>query len=654
MLFVLAINAAGMMDVQDTQNSKAEATYAINAAEEHPRFIEKFYIFDVGQGNSQLAIYNDIGILYDCGSMSKFVSNKVNELQTAENSLLFPSKISIEATHKLQEKTASKPYEEIGFGDLNIPELTEDRNSHDTVSSTTGDRSAKLSVEEKIKKIINSAKLKHLIVFLSHPDFDHYNMLVNALPDELPITVFLCGDWLGGDDVEQVNGSKSSQYTHQIQILHKLSVRKNTWIELPYYWEYVTSDNTEKLKNYEDIINSLKPHNLPTEPSNIKDAEYKCFKATYLKKPFSNNNIFQGNLLTLIRKVQKKCSREDIKEHFSDLLDEGRDNVALGNTFIWIMNQASTDANAQSTVVSFTMPTLNAIFTCTGDITHDVFVNNYNMFINSSSNDKYLKSIDLLNVLIGPHHGSSKNLSLLMLDVFSPNIIIFSSGDGIKEKHPDKRTINYNRSYLTKNMAELKFINFFDTDTQNRQKPLSGIYFSDPPNTSKKRSKKENMLPETTMLKNDIDATEQNSKPIPTNHLFEFSKKSPILCTNLLGTIVFAEDGISCSFSDLILGENPNIIARPNLSVDVKATYRVNLKQSIPEPIEASPAEYYFKVPSKRNGFSSFKFYTVEKISNGFTPITNQELSDNEDEQDVLAMDTSSEQWDIINGDDES
>lgn len=640
------------MNVQDSLNSNNTVpTRTISSEEKYLQNFEKFYIFDVGQGNSQLAIYNDIGILYDCGSMSKYVSNKINELQLYESSLLFPSKVRTEAAIKLKEKTSSQTYEEISFGDINISDLMEKRDSNDTVSSTTGDRSTKDSVEDKIKKIINSAKLKHLIVFLSHPDLDHYNMLVNVLPDDLPTTVFLCGDWLGGNDVEKVNGSNSGQYTHQIQVLQKLSVRKNTWIELPYYWEY-TNDPNENLKNYKDIINSFKPHKLPAKPSSIKDAEYVDFKATYLRKPFSKNNIFQGTLLTLIERIRETHLEDAFATaHFSGLVD--KDRIAFENIYIWIMNQASTDANTQSTVVSFKMPLLNTVFTCTGDVTHDVFVNYYHMFINALTNDYYQKPINLFKVLIGPHHGSSKNLSLIMLDIFSPNIIIYSSGDGIKEKHPDARTINYNRFYLSRPQVGTSFSDFFDTDTLYQQKTFSGIYFSDPPTISRKRTKKDSQLAESSELKNDIDSTEQNAKNHPTNHLFEFSKTSPILCTNLLGTIVFDIDGISCSFSDLILGNNPNILARSNLSVDKNATYRVNLKQSIPLPTEGSTVDYYFRVPLKRkNEPISFKFYPAEKVNNGFIPITNQELADNKDDQDFLEMDTSDE-WDINNDDEE-
>ena len=51
-----------------------------------------FYIFDVGQGNCQLAVFEDekIGIMYDCGSSSAKEHVKISALKHRSNRPTFP------------------------------------------------------------------------------------------------------------------------------------------------------------------------------------------------------------------------------------------------------------------------------------------------------------------------------------------------------------------------------------------------------------------------------------------------------------------------------------------------------------------------------------------------------------------------------------
>ncbi len=623
-----------------TQSSEKASSNSIVFSNHHKKNFEKFYVFDVGQGNSQLAIYNNIGILYDCGSMSRYVFNKVQSLQSQEGTLLFSSKKHTEALPILKVKETTQTYEEIGFGEINFDEISETRDSHDTTSSTSGAREHKKSVENKIKEIINNANLSHLIVFISHPDSDHYNMLLSVLPDNITTTVFLCGDWLGGDDLEKSLIERAEpKYTKQIKFIQDLRSRPKTWIELPYYWQYRSDKN--HLKNYEDIIDSFKDTEKFSEPksSHFKDVQYACFKSSYLEYPFNNAyNRFQGSLRKLMERIGAFDAAHNRKrrEHFQFFSHEEGDILALNNTFIWIMNQSSTDPNTQSTLISFKMDSLKTIFTCTGDASQDIFLNHYDLFnIQNTLIHPFFE--EYLKILIGPHHGSKNNLSFILLKTFLPNIIIFSSGDGFKEKHPEARTINYIKEYFKQYETESqKFSFFFDIGEIKKQVQLSGIYFTNPPKSIKKRK-----FESTT---SDPISDQYNENKV-INHLLKFYETSPILCTNLLGTLIFDTDGISCSFSDLILGNNPNIKSVRMSTIDANAIYRVNLKKSISLPIDESQIEYYFQVPLKlQSEETSYKYYPTEKISNGFTPITNHEIEDNEvaiDEGETL------EQWDM-------
>ena len=86
---------------------------------------EAFYIFSVGQGNAQLAVYSNFSVLYDCGSKSSSSYSKVYDLHREEYELF------------LKKKAEKIDIGDMDFGnDLEIKEQSRDRkNSGNSKSS---------------------------------------------------------------------------------------------------------------------------------------------------------------------------------------------------------------------------------------------------------------------------------------------------------------------------------------------------------------------------------------------------------------------------------------------------------------------------------------------------------------------------------------
>ena len=84
-----------MIDESTDTKKKLSQNYSFSKSEIHNNDREEFYIFSVGQGNSQLAIYEKYGfaVLYDCGSASTRVHPKIKNLQDSTDfSFIFKRK----------------------------------------------------------------------------------------------------------------------------------------------------------------------------------------------------------------------------------------------------------------------------------------------------------------------------------------------------------------------------------------------------------------------------------------------------------------------------------------------------------------------------------------------------------------------------------
>lgn len=511
---------------------------------------EEFYIFSVGQGNSQLAVYEQyrFAVLYDCGSASTQIHPKIDKLQNSEDfSFVFKRKENIFKIPSNLPNVDFKEEEIVEDSTFEMPVFSQSSNISNVESKERGKYT-----KDFIKEIISSYDIQHLFIFLSHPDKDHINYIdENTLPDALRVTAFLCGDWLGDGGA---NTNKDDLTTDVKKVLDFLTRRKNTWLELPYYWNYKDND-----LDYNSVKDSL----YLNEKDNTKEL-FNIFKS----KAFPNNipEVFYGNLKELVEVTPNYKSKSYLKDSLKDHIKRV-DFESLSLINILSMNHHFKDINSQSAVLCFIMPKIKMNIVCSGDANKETFsliknlsnkpqsvkyllqdINETEKNIIDGKNDvsSQLKNIqkkaienttlnnlniisylspsldnfnkeDYLNIVMIPHHGSEDNWSPEIFDLFKPDVLCVSAGNGKMYQgggHPQQSIIlAYEK--MAKNYNRDKFINNF----------------------------KEGDIKCSTMLFDDKREA----------HMYDYKKENiPILCNNILGTIKIEDLGFKSTFSNII------------------------------------------------------------------------------------------------------
>lgn len=506
---------------------------------------EEFYIFDVGQGNSQLVIYKQakLGFLYDAGSSSRQKHPKLTGLSKEDWSVFL----------------TNKPVPQINLADLDfgieeeVKKEAPRKLSGGSGSSGSHTMSLKESeeiedIEKSIKSTIEASNLNWLIMFLSHPDKDHIN-LVNSksIPSTLKVIAFLGGDFLGTESETEVN--KVLEFFRTRNPLH-------TWVELPFYWGW--NDPNGGFKNYSNI----RTHFLTED---INPEARKEIRNLSLSQ-YNPEEFFHGSAWDLLTKItQKDITFYDFAEYNPYTPDYnlpqnslGKDlskKVLSGNALIWAMNHRLYDVNAQSSVISFKLPENNTRLICTGDAEDSTFWR--------IQKELTARKITIPNrpegrenILMVPHHGSKNNISDLMLGIFQPTLFVISAGNGKQYGHPDLETITWlrqhqsNKSWISKEY-EPKFIGF------KKDKKITTAY-----------------------LKNSIK-----------------HDSCPILSTNFLGTLRFNQKELSSLFNSIF--EINQATYKVDFLTNIPLTNPVFLEES--DCLYQENEKYYFKVLNKNN-----------------------------------------------------
>ena len=469
---------------------------------ESPKENEEFFIFDVGQGNSQLVIYKQakIGFLYDAGSSSKQKHPKLTGLNKGDWEVFL----------------TKKPVPKINLYNLNFnsdmtPKVEPKKEEPKKLSGGSGSSGSQISlkesekiedIEESIKSCIEQVELNWLIIFLSHPDKDHIN-LVNekSILGNLKVIAFLGGDFLGTESESEVN-----------KVLNFFKSRNtvDTWVEFPFYWGW--NDPNGSFKKYSDIRNKFLTNNI----TSVNREEIKNLSLS----KYNPEDFFHGSAWDLLTKVNQKdmafyefvkynphtpefaLSEDSLGRRFSR-------EVLLNNVLIWAMNHRLYNVNAQSSVISFKLPENNTRLICTGDAEDSTFLRikkelqERNTIIRDRPEGRE-------NILMVPHHGSKDNKSELMLEIFKPTVFVISAGNGKQYGHPDIETIKW-----------LKEKNF-----------MSGL---------KEKGGEKGKF---------ICFNGKEKQPIMYNSIK--LNKTPILSTNLMGSIRFTNENFFTLFKSLI------------------------------------------------------------------------------------------------------
>ena len=179
------------------------------------------------------------------------------------------------------------------------------------------------------------------------------------------------------------------------------------------------------------------------------------------------------------------------------------------------MNQRFDDINSQSTIVSFRMPELKMHFVCTGDAHDETFY--HPIFSPHLIEGVHSLKKNFTNVLILPHHGASSNISRKMLEIFMPDLLVISAGNGKQHGHPNKQTLLTYVKVLEENLTESSFSkNFLKVGPQGN----FSVFF-------------------------------EGKKKTAIGYLRDLGE-SPIVSTNVHGTIQFRENGLYSTFSEIV------------------------------------------------------------------------------------------------------
>ncbi|CAO5676013.1 MAG: hypothetical protein HEEMFOPI_01988 [Holosporales bacterium] len=247
------------------------------------------------QGNAQLIIYNAdqphqrIGVLYDMGSKSLQTHSKFT--MKGDWYIRFKQKSNTELKTKgggevlvQQEQLATTPDgKNVGLS-FDTPGTTEQK--------VDGPQMGRLreGLHDFIKDLLKG--LKYLFIFVSHTDIDHINKFnKDTIPQNVPITVFLCGDWFGDMCSKFVDGDDPA--TAVKNTLEFFLNRSNTNIEFPYYWGFKVDE-----KNFNTLVKEkiLTEPNLASLVSKINyNAPCPKFLSGYLSQIISFRDNLEGN-----------------------------------------------------------------------------------------------------------------------------------------------------------------------------------------------------------------------------------------------------------------------------------------------------------------------------------------------------------------------
>ncbi|MCE2717091.1 MAG: hypothetical protein ACK4V2_06615 [Pseudomonadota bacterium] len=411
--------------------------HSVSSSGTHSIYFAKFYVFDVGQGNSQLIVYPELKIafLYDAGSSSyrkhlKFLSDdkrmtdflvEGSNVITAVNNQASMSSVEVpnaggilgpkrERAGGSKEKAASNS-SKVKAKQTKIEGLERKLSGNDSDNSSASngkDDTLPMSVDMKIREILLEADITHLVVLLSHSDKDHISILSKSIiPQNIKTAIIACGDFL-------VENSEIQEF-----FAYCLS-RENICISLPYTWDRETTP--------------ARIHSILNPPS-----------------------IFQGNIMEFFEIVKERpVYRKEgsgISSLFFDTEWEQKIRLLQNKIFIWGLNTPSADPNTQSTVISFKLsPSTSVILT--GDATPKTF-QKIRVVAAAKVSEEMDNILGSNRILVVPHHGAKDNISLDMIDLFRPTLAIISAANGM-HFHPHRNVYEWLMSYIDRPCFRVK------------------------------------------------------------------------------------------------------------------------------------------------------------------------------------------------------
>lgn len=484
----------------------------------HASEFEEFYILPMGQGNGQLVIYQNgsekVGVLYDLGSKSLQMHPKFSSRGDWDQKFIAKSEIRKAPTEEKRRRRInvdnfSSPQTKKS-GDVDI-RARMPLSTNAKVSASQRD-----SIETELQLFVRDRlkDLTHLFIFLSHSDEDHINFIArNIIPDEVPITIFLAGDWFGNIGCKKDETNVTRSIVNVLTFL-KERVRINPEgivFNFPYYNDFNIPGETGGHVDFNQFIRQSLSINEDMAALARVFSAY-CLR-TNLNTP--NPKFFTGSLIELYNTAFRneeshiRASSEDISKlsHFT--------NSVAGYIHVWSLNHQTDNINGHSMVLSCRLPSLDMSVVLTGDAQHSVFQRIVSEYRDSGGSFRRFLELndEHLVTFILPHHGSEENSSGSALSFFTPNVFGVPAGDGAQYGHPSLSLINsINELYIRERIP----LNF--NATYERQKGLDFVAIEE----------KKHVRLQTT----------------------DFAV--PFLCPNLYGCIKWDRSGIYTNFDNII------------------------------------------------------------------------------------------------------
>lgn len=408
----------------------------------------QFYVFDVGQGNSQLVIYSGkkIGFLYDAGSSS--YQKHVKFSQMGEMDIFLERSVKQKPEEYGEVSVTKKQRLDTEVFEFEFESDSDNSQSVGTSSSNASNNkknATRISIES-IKAILINSEIKKLFVFLSHADKDHISLLSSAhdiIPHTLQTIIFACGNFL------TENQDVKNFYSYVLS-------KENINLFLPYSW------------------------------GRTKTSEY---IGTILR----GIPIIQEDFFSFITRAKEQCfyKGDTVQEHIGEtIITEQllRDVEFLEDKlFIWGVNISGSDPNTQSAVISFKVSSGTSLI-LTGDATTETFKqikraydqkhsalpaekvskslseslsessSSRGSLISAGSAEKHQDISQILGstrILVVPHHGSEENISKEMIELFQPNLAIISAANGMQYSHPMRKVYEWLKVAITNPKYEL-------------------------------------------------------------------------------------------------------------------------------------------------------------------------------------------------------
>lgn len=351
----------------------------------------------------------------------------------------------------------------------------------------------------------------------------------NTIPENVPITIFLAGDWFGNVGCKGVETNLTSSVRNVLAFLKERIKERpdDVRFNFPYYNDFkITEDDGSSIDFNAFVRQSLIDREI--DNNLLEGLSNHCLRTNFdapVPEFFSGKFVDLYNSTFLVDSAHvSTATSHGLKAEAAAGVPENFEEYVKRHIHIWSLNHQTDDINGHSMVVSCTLPTLNMSIVLTGDALHSVFQRitshykgqDFRQILGSkfstSEFPTLIHSQHIVTFML-PHHASEENSSGTALRFFKPDVFGIPAGDGGQYGHPSFSLIqNIDNLYAEKRDAD-NFYNKYE-------------------------------------IKKSLDFVAIRQKKHVQLQIRDFN--FPYLCPNLYGCIKWDKSGIYTNFDDVV------------------------------------------------------------------------------------------------------